>query len=78
MNELTDKSPMPFGKHEGILMGEVPARYLDWFAGECKRDEASDDALAVLDYIKRNRDAIDSELDDPVFDAILPDHDWED
>jgi uncharacterized protein (DUF3820 family) len=27
---LTDLDPMPFGKHKGTIMQEVPASYLAW------------------------------------------------
>jgi len=60
---LTDDSQMPFGKHKGVRMQDVPARYLDWFLGECDPEEASDDALAVLSYIQRNLNVIQSELE---------------
>lgn len=30
MIPLTDKSPMPFGKHKGVALEKVPAQYLLW------------------------------------------------
>lgn len=30
MKKLTDNSPMPFGKHRGTKMANVPASYLLW------------------------------------------------
>jgi uncharacterized protein (DUF3820 family) len=30
MSALTDSSPMPFGKHRGKRMEDVPASYLLW------------------------------------------------
>ena len=62
MDKLTDESKMPFGKYKGKMMQDVPASYLDWFAGECKSKEASNESLMVLDYIQRNRNAINEEL----------------
>jgi len=26
--------PMPFGKHQGVLIADLPANYLGWFARE--------------------------------------------
>ena len=30
MTKLTDDSPMPWGKHKGVKMANVPAKYLLW------------------------------------------------
>lgn len=60
MRELTDDDPMPFGKYRGKKMEEVPADYLDWLHGQTWIAEWP----AILDYIKRNRDCIDKELDE--------------
>lgn len=27
-------TPMPFGKHKGVLMADLPGNYLNWFARE--------------------------------------------
>lgn len=27
--------PMPFGKHRGLAMGELPPGYVDWLADNC-------------------------------------------
>jgi uncharacterized protein len=27
-------TPMPFGKHKGVLMADLPGHYLNWFARE--------------------------------------------
>jgi uncharacterized protein (DUF3820 family) len=56
MSELTDESLMPFGKHKGERMIDVPAWYLlnlydhDWCYG------------AVKDYIKENEDCLRLEI----------------
>lgn len=60
---LTHDSPMPFGMYKGKKMQDVPARYLDWFAGEYDPDNASTDAIRVFDYIERNRSVINQELE---------------
>ena len=55
---LTDKDPMPFGKHEGVPMEKVPAGYLDWLSGQ----SWIGDWPLVEEYITKNRDVIDLEL----------------
>jgi len=58
---LADKDKMPFGKHEGKPMKDVPAEYLDWLSEQ--------DWLSkwprVQAYIDHNRAVIDKELEDP-------------
>ena len=61
---LTDLSPMPFGKHKGQPMQDVPAKYLHWlwFAG--KKD---DKQCPVADYIRRHFQAIQQETPDAIW-----------
>ena len=61
--QLQDSDKMPFGKHKGKQMDEVPATWLDWFSEEAA-PPFGEKAKAVLDYIERSRIAIDSELDE--------------
>lgn len=59
---LNDESPMPFGKHKGKPMSEVPADYLFWFwtnGGEQKKDRDP-----VARYIDENLDALRQEYPD--------------
>lgn len=56
---LDDDDPMPFGKHKGTPMGEVPASYLDFLHGQ----PWIRDWPAVLAYIESNRELIDMELE---------------
>ena len=56
---LSDEDPMPFGKHKGVKLKEVPAGYLDWLSGQAflynwPRLEA---------YIEKSRKAIDQDLE---------------
>lgn len=55
-----DDDKFPFGKYkrEGKTFKEVPAEYLDWLHGQKWIGEWP----AVLDYIERNRKAIDMEM----------------
>ena len=55
---MTDADLMPFGKHRGKRMEDVPAGYLDWVHGQDWIDEWPD----VKAYIEDNRSVIDSEL----------------
>ena len=53
---LTDKSPMPYGKHKGVEMANVPAEYLIWLY---ENDKCSD---SVKEYIEDNIDILRSEV----------------
>ncbi len=56
---LEDLSPMPFGKHKGQPMQDVPVHYLHWFwhNGSISVGDSGD----VHDYIKRNIHALKKE-----------------
>lgn len=60
---LTDLSPMPFGKHKGTPMQDVPASYLHWLWAEIRHDKSS----PVADYIRRNLHALAKELPDAIW-----------
>lgn len=55
-NELTDKSPMPYGQHKGFKMEDVPAKYLMWLL---EKKRANDRVKA---YIISRKESIDMEL----------------
>lgn len=61
MRELEDLDPMPFGKHRGKPMQEVPAAYLHWLWFNGKDREFD---CPVHDYIKRNMYALEEETPD--------------
>lgn len=52
MQELTASSPMPYGKHKGKAMFDVPAEYLLWLYDNNKCSEG------VAQYIEKNKDEI--------------------
>lgn len=52
MNKLTDESPMPWGKHKGKQMADVPASYLMWLWNINNQDPQ------IRAYIRSNWDAI--------------------
>lgn len=55
---LTDTDPMPFGKHKGVPMQDVPAKYLLWLHNEgCSN-------LLVANYIHNSMDAIKMEIEE--------------
>jgi uncharacterized protein (DUF3820 family) len=63
MKELDDLDPMPFGKHRGIPMQDVPARYLHWLWTNGADKEKSQ----VADYIRRNLNALKIDYPDGIW-----------
>ena len=55
---LKDTDLFPFGKNKGIPMEKVPASYLDWMIDQPWSSKYPD----VVEYVERNRKAIDMEL----------------
>lgn len=53
---LTDKSPMPWGKHKGTAMANVPANYLIW----CYENNKCDGPVKV--YIEDNLELLKKEV----------------
>jgi uncharacterized protein (DUF3820 family) len=54
--KLNDDSPMPFGKHKGEKMANVPAEYLLWLY------ENNNCTYEVKKYIDQNMDVLKLEL----------------
>lgn len=61
---LTDLSPMPFGKHKGTNMAEVPASYF-WYLWSTGMK--SDTKNPVHVYIKENLSALKQEHPDGIW-----------
>lgn len=60
---FTDETTMPFGKHYGKELQDVPARYLLWFKGELEdKISLNDDEQNLLDYISDNLDVLEKEI----------------
>ena len=55
---------MPFGKHKGQPMQDVPAAYLHWLWANGK---SQDKLCPVADYIRRNKSALKQEHPDGVW-----------
>lgn len=56
---MTDQTPMPYGKYQGQLMGNVPAKYLLWLHENDKCTHP------VKKYIEENMDALRKEEEQP-------------
>ena len=54
---LTDQSPMPYGKHKGTAMANVPSQYLLWLYENQKCTPE------VREYVTDNLDALRMEID---------------
>ena len=61
---LQDTDPMPFGKHKGIPMQDVPASYLFWL---WTNGLSSDKVNPVAAYIRRNLHALEKEYPDGIW-----------
>lgn len=63
-NKLSDLDPMPFGKHKGLPMQDVPADYLHYLWVNGKKH---DNRCLVADYIRRNLNALKQEHKDGIW-----------
>ena len=61
--KLTDESPMPFGKHKGEKMANVPASYLLWLYDEwtAPNPRFGFSSKEVKEYIEDNLDVLKQE-----------------
>jgi len=68
MTQLTDLDKMPWGKHKGVPMQDVPASYLHWLWTN-ERDPMSRKAKVdpVAAYIERNMTALQQEHTDGIW-----------
>jgi uncharacterized protein (DUF3820 family) len=55
MAKLTENDVMPFGKHKGERMIDVPASYLLWWLENGKEGN-------VMDYCKENKEVLELEV----------------
>lgn len=61
---LQDDSFMPFGKHKGVRMMDVPASYFHYLWHNGMKAEST----SVADYIRRNVDVLKEEDEDLIWD----------
>ncbi len=47
-------TPMPFGKHQGVLIADLPGNYLNWFAREGFPKGEIGRLLALMQEIDHN------------------------
>lgn len=64
MKTLTDLDLMPFGKHKGIPMQDVPASYLHYLWVNGKKE---DKFCPVVGYIRENLDVLRQEYEDGIW-----------
>ena len=64
MTKLSDTDPMPFGKHAGVPMQDVPAAYLFYLWTNGKENDRQ---CPVADYIRRNKDVLALEHTDGIW-----------
>lgn len=68
MEELNDLSPMPFGKHKGEPMQDIPVEYLHWLWTKAEIYKASyPNQRLVSKYIKDNLQALKDENKDLIW-----------
>lgn len=74
---LTDLDPMPFGRHKGVLMQDVPEEYMAYMRDKIGKVVQPDSELAFkaltehkrhmllfMNYIHNSWDAISQEIED--------------
>ena len=71
---FTDTDPMPFGKHKGVPLQDVPPSYLEWMWNELQANgyhkasvgpvlpEKIDPKIKLANYIWNSKEAIEMEL----------------
>lgn len=59
---MNDESKMPFGKHKGEKLKDVPASYLIWLFGEMEGKKQSQGPL--FQYIKDNLKVLEKEAEE--------------
>lgn len=63
MTPLVDTDLMPWGKHKGTQMQDVPASYLFWLWADCGK-ESQTKTCPVAAYIEHSLDALQDEYPD--------------
>lgn len=55
----TERTPMPFGKHKGTPLGDIPASYLIWLFDEGGPTNRPD----IREYIEEREDELRAEAE---------------
>lgn len=69
--DLKDTDPMPFGKHKGTPMQDVPASYMFWLWTAAEHGAAKNHWSPVSKYIRKNLTAFEQEYPDGTWRAKL-------
>lgn len=64
---LTDTDPMPWGKHKGEPMSDIPEGYLFWCWDEAGMGKKNDKLCPVANYIRANLEALKMENTDRIW-----------
>lgn len=62
MTNFNDESRMPFGKHKGVKLKDVPAGYLCWLYGEMEGKK--DWQGPLFTYLKDNLKVLEKEAEE--------------
>lgn len=65
MPNFTDTDLMPFGKHKGVAMANVPAAYLIWLRDELNHTAPNKRTLnqkLIIGYVEDNMDVLEREV----------------
>lgn len=65
MKKLKDQDKMPFGKHKGKRMEDVPAQYFHWLWTDAKMKD--DDESPVAQYIRDNLNCLELEFPEGIW-----------
>ena len=49
---MSEETKMPFGKHKGLPISEVPVKYLDWLIGEPWFEKFEDLKKEIEEYLE--------------------------
>lgn len=62
---MDDNTEMPFGKHKGEKLANVPGKYLLWLESEIRKKGKMHWSLTeklLIEYIEDNKDVLQKEL----------------
>lgn len=63
MTRFTDNTVMPFGKHKGRLLKDVPPDYLLWLYDKMRIDEKPGGIkMKLMAYVAANRECLEKEV----------------
>jgi hypothetical protein len=55
MRKITENTKLPFGKHRGIKLRDVPDGYLDWCQEKLRNGDFHEWAVATEEEIRRRK-----------------------